>query len=200
MAWRKVSTSTSPADAIFEASSAVTPISFARNCRTGIPWSPSWAITSPWTLLVDATLLKIAPMLPMSVPAIVAASPTSVRTDCRSLPGLMPAATAPAAVEAASSMPNAVPFTDASAFFMMPSTVFVEWPRPVSFACASSRDFKRPKPLVSAVPASAPAARNPPAAAFLKPPDRRDPSVRPCLSPAWSTAPPTSRSISLRSP
>ena len=70
-----------------------------------MPWSPSWANTSPWTLPEVATLLKIDPIEAMSVPAIAAASPTRPRYFSSSWPGSMPAATADAAVVAASSMP-----------------------------------------------------------------------------------------------
>ena len=91
----------------------------------------------------------------MFVPAIVAASPTRVRYLSSSFPGLMPAATAAAAVVAASSIPNAVPFTAVIAFAMMVFTSFAEFPSPVSFAFASSIWVILDQPLWITIPARA---------------------------------------------
>src|SRR5690606_6117431 len=88
-------------------------------------------------------------------PAMVAASLTRVSALVRSWPGLMPAATAVAAMVAASSRPAAVPFTDASADSMIDSMVWVSWPRPASLAWASSIFMARSKPPLRARPASA---------------------------------------------
>ena len=141
-----------PLDARSTTCSAETPSSFDSICTTGMPASDSCAMTSPWILFDVATLLKIEPIVDMSVPAIVAASAVSFRVRSRSLPGFTPAAVAPAAVVAASPIPNAVPFTDAIAFFMIASTLDAELPRPVSFALASSIAVRRWKPFVRAVP------------------------------------------------
>ena len=116
----------------------------------GMPRSPSCARTSPCTFPEVATLLKMAPISPIEVPPMTAASATSFRVRVRSSPGLMPAATADAATPAASPKPNAVPFTDASAESMMAVTPSAECPSPVSFASACSMDWRRPKPRVRA--------------------------------------------------
>ena len=105
MAFWKVAKSISPEEARLVTSSAVFPISLARSWTMGMPWSLSWAMTSPWILLLVATLLKIDPIEDMSVPAMAAASPTSLRVRCRSWPGLTPAATVAAATVAASPSP-----------------------------------------------------------------------------------------------
>ena len=119
-------------------------------------------------------MLKIDPMEAMSVPAIVAASPTSPRYFSSSWPGATPAATADAAVVAASSMPNAVPFTATRALSMIFAVSEAEFPRPVSLASAFSIAERRPKPFTSAVPSTAPM---PAAPTFT-------PVLRPVFSPA----------------
>ena len=179
-------------------SSPVTPSCSASSCTIGMPRSPSWAMTSPWTLFEVATLLKIAPISPIDVPPIVAASATRVRVRSSSLPGFTPAATAPAAVPAASSRPNAVPWTAASELSMMACTLAAECPRPVSFALAWSMPLRRWKPFTNEVPTRATPAAVPARTPFLAQPPSTPPTLpRPleprsaCL-PDFSAASPTS--------
>ena len=143
----KISKETLPAEAIFRASSAVTPISEATICRMGIPASMSWFATSICIISDVATLLIIEPIEDRSVPAIVAASAVSVRVRCSSRPGWMPAATAEAAIVAASARPKEVPFTEARASSMIDVTPWVVCPRPASFDSAFSMPDSRPRPL-----------------------------------------------------
>ena len=91
----------------------------------------------------------------MDVPAIAAASAVSDKYRVSSLPCLMPAAHAPAAVVAASSIPNDVPFTDASADDIILSTLLASCPKPKSLARASSMPAKRLNPLTRVIPARA---------------------------------------------
>ena len=95
------------------------------------------------------------PISAMDAPDAAAASAVKLRYRVNSLPGLTPAATAEAAVVAASSRPYAVPLTEALAFFIISFTCSALLPRPVSFAFASSIAFRRVNPLDSAIPASA---------------------------------------------
>ena len=147
-AWN-VSKSTLPADAMADASSAVTPRCSASICKIGNPRSCSWFTESICSLLDAATLLKIDPSSPIDPPVIVAVSPTSLSVRCRSCPGFTPDATADAATAAASPMPNAVPFTAASASSMICDTPSAVCPSPVSFACASSMFSARSRPAPS---------------------------------------------------
>lgn len=156
MAASKSSKDTLPSETIFWASSAVTWKWSARYCRTGMPASMSWSISSPWSLPVAATLPKMTPMSLNSTPAICAVSPTVLRTVCNWPPCLTPEATRPAATLAASPRPNAVPLTLASASFMMPSTLLVSWPRALSLVWARSMFSARSKPPLAARPTRAP--------------------------------------------
>ena len=79
MAARKSSVVMVPAAPILYTSSVVTPSFSDSSVTIGIPASPSWANTSPWTFPLVATLLKMDPMDCISTPAMVAASPTRRR-------------------------------------------------------------------------------------------------------------------------
>ena len=105
IAFWKVAKSILPAEAIADASAAVTPSSSASSCSAGMPASCSWLMTSIWTLFAAATLFQIPPISPIDVPAIVAASAASLSVRVRSWPGLTPAATVDAATPAASPRP-----------------------------------------------------------------------------------------------
>ena len=157
-----------PLETMSETSADVLPSSSPSNCSTGTPRLASCSMSSPCSLPRAATEPKIVPISDMLVPAIVAVSPTVFRTCSSSLPGLMPAATTPAAVVAASSRPNAVPFTAAREFSMIPPTDCAECPRPFSFASACSIEFRRPMPFVSPAPSAAPAAAPTPTADFFR--------------------------------
>ena len=76
-----------------------------------------------YTVCPVCTLLIIDPISDIEVPAIAAASAVMLRYFVSSCPGLIPAATAFAAVVAASSKPKDVPFTDARAESMIVSTL-----------------------------------------------------------------------------
>ena len=93
-----------------------------------------------------ATLLKIAPISPISEPAIAEASATNFSVRSKSLPGFIPAATADAATVEASSRPYAVPLTEARAFCIISSTVCASWPKPLSLNCAPSIFIARSNP------------------------------------------------------
>ena len=126
-------------------------------------------------------------MLPISasdVPAIAAASAVSLRYLVSLSPGSIPAATAVAAVVAASSRPNAVPLTLASAFFIMLSTLTVSLPRPRSFALASSMAVSRPKPAFMAPAMPATATPTPTTAVLFSPVARADPNRAPIELPS----------------
>ena len=132
-------------------------------------------MSSPWSFPRAATDPQMRPMSFRSAPAMVAVSPTNPRTRSNSRPGLIPAATMTAASDAASPIPNAVPFTDLRAEFMICSTVPASCPRPDSLARALSMAVSRSKPFHRAVPkaavtarpvACAPLTRTPPIAAF----------------------------------
>src|SRR5699024_10240143 len=126
----------------------------------GKPRSATCDRTSFCALPIDATLLKIPPISSISEPVADAELATDFRTPSSSLPGLMPAATAPAAVVAASPRPKDVPLTEARALSIIASTSLASLPRPFSFACAVSIPVRRPRPLVIE-PASAPPAATP---------------------------------------
>ena len=82
-------------------------------------------MTSVLSFPVEAALLKIAPISSMEMPAAAAELDTIFSVRSNLAPGSMPAATAPAATVAASPSPNAVPLTEARAFFMIASTACV---------------------------------------------------------------------------
>ena len=158
IAFSKVSKSIFPLETISEISAEVFPVSLASNWSTGIPDAMSCNMSSPWSLPRAATEPKITPTSCMLRPAIAAVSPTVFRVVSSCWPGLMPAATRPAATDAASPRPNAVPFTEDKASFMTPATVLVSLPRPRSFCWAFSIAVRRPMPLAMAVPIRPPAA------------------------------------------
>ena len=133
MAFSKVSKSILPLETISEISAEVFPVSLASSWSTGMPDAISCNISSPWSLPRAAIEPKITPTSCMLRPAIAAVSPTVFRVVSNCWPGLMPAATRPAATDAASPNPKAVPFTEESASFMTPATVLVSLPRPRSF-------------------------------------------------------------------
>ena len=81
------------------------------------------------------------------------------------MPGAMFAATAAAATEAASPMPNAVPVTALLALAMMADTSSAVCPKPRSFDSAWSMDCRRWKPEVTNAAPSAPAIPTPARAA-----------------------------------
>ena len=152
--------------------------------------------SSPCSFPFAATEPQIRPMSPNSRPAIVAESAVSFRVFSSSLPGLMPDATSVPASPAASPSPNAVPFTDARALSITPSTVFAEWPRPLSFASASSISRRRLKPLPIDPASTPPIATPAPPAATFKPPNSLPP--RPLL--VLAPTPPSSFSRFLPNP
>ena len=152
---RKSSRDTFPSVTIFRSSSVLTPIDSLRYFQIGIPRSASWFISCVVTFWLVATLPKIEPISSIEVPAICAVSATRPRYRCRSLPGLIWAASADAAVVAAASRPNAVPLTAASASLDTWVTVSTSAPRALSFACASSIARAREMPFLAAIPAIA---------------------------------------------
>ena len=176
-----------PLEAMSRTSEAVTPYCLARACQIGTPRSANWFMTSVSALPADAALLKIAPMSAMETPAAAAVLATVLRTPSSWSPGWMPAATAEAATVAASPRPNAVPLTDAEAFFMIESTAPASLPRPRSLARAVSMACRRENPPVRAVPRPAAAA---PTAAVAGP-DRAEASAEAALDAPEATAPTT---------
>ena len=166
-AFWKVSNEILPSEASLRASSAVTPISAATICKIGMPASISWFATSICIMSEVATLLMIDPIDCRSVPAIAAASPVSFRVRSRSWPGLIPAATADAAIVAASSNPYAVPRTELRALSMIEPTSDALLPSPDSFASACLIELSRPMPLVSPAANAAPPATPTPTAVRL---------------------------------
>ena len=166
------------------------PVSFAKSCQIGMPLSASWFISSVVTLPLAATLLKMEPISPMSMPATAAASPMSVRYRVNSLPGLMPAAVAEAAAVMAASMPYAVPLTAAFAFLDICSTVLVLLPSAVSFAFALSIAVILEKPLVKTAPMDVAMPTAPMALTAVLPKPAANPL--PDLPPASFVMPPSS--------
>ena len=174
-----------------ETSSEVFPSSSPSSCSTGTPRDSNCSMSSPCSLPRAATELKIVPMSCRLVPAMVAVSPMIFSVRSRSWPGLIPAATAPAAAVPASSRPKAVPFTLARALSMMLPTPVAECPRPRSFASACSMPLSRPKPFVRPTPSAAPADAPTPMADFFSTPpmpaEMRAPMDLPDASAALST-------------
>src|SRR5699024_2889640 len=123
--------------------------------------------TSFCALPIDATLLKMPPISSISEPVADAELATDFRTSSSSLPGLIPAATAPAAVVAASPRPKDVPLTEARALSIIASTSSASLPKPFSLACAVSIPVRRPSPLVIEPASAPPAARPTPATPAL---------------------------------
>ena len=115
-----------------------------------MPELMSWSMSSPCSLPRAATDPKIVPMSVRLRPLICAVSATVLSTLVSWAPSATPDADRLAATVAASPRPNAVPFTDASASFMISVTLLLSWPRPLSFACAFSMLRARSKPPLAA--------------------------------------------------
>ena len=180
-AWN-VSKSILPSETILETSAEVSPSWSASSDNTGIPRPRSCSMSSPWSLPRAATELKIMPISPIPEPAIAAVSAMVVRVRAKSSPGLIPAATAVAAVDAASPKPNAVPITAWEAFAMISVMPSASCPRPFSLALALSIAVKRAMPFVNTAPPAAAtvspapsleaAEASPPMLIPIPPPDR----------------------------
>ena len=119
-------------------------------CNTGTPELMSCSMSSPCSLPRAATEPKIVPISVRERPEICAVSATVFSTLVNWSPEATPAAESEAATVAASPNPNAVPFTDASALFMISVTLPASWPRPLSLACAFSMFRARVKPPFAA--------------------------------------------------
>ena len=115
-----------------------------------MPELMSWSMSSPCSLPRAATDPKIVPMSVRLLPLICAVSATVLSTSVSWVPSATPDALNDAATVAASPRPNAVPFTEASASFMISATLLLSWPRPLSFACAFSMLRARSKPPLAA--------------------------------------------------
>ena len=150
MASAKVWKSILPFETMSDTSSEVVLRCLASIWRTGTPELISWSMSSPWSLPRAATDPKMVPMSVSDRPEICAVSATVLRTLVICSPDAMPAADRLAATVAASPNPNAVPFTLASALFMISLTLLASWPRPLSLACAFSMFRARVKPPFAA--------------------------------------------------
>ena len=124
-------------------------------------------MSCPSSLPFAATDEKIVPISVSDRPEICATSATVDSAFVMFCPDSIPTAENWAATVAASSSPNAVPFTAAVALSMIAATSSVLCPRPASFVLAPSMFSARSMPPFAATPATA--TPIPPAAAATAP-------------------------------